>query len=117
MQICVPRDDQRQPQLMRDVGADLPRIVGTGDVNHVGLEFARRLYRALRVTPEQQVVPEIGVQPEAELTAPKRKLSYGAFDYSLRSRSAVHAEHWQIAPLGESGHLPARMRDAVDLQE
>src|SRR5262249_28860614 len=102
---------------MRDVGADLPRIVGAGDVNHVGLEFARRLYRALRVAPEQQVVPEISVQPETKVTAPKRKLRYGAFDDSLRSGPAVHAEHGQIALFGESHHPPARVRDAVDLHE
>jgi hypothetical protein len=29
----------------------------------------------------------------------------------------VNAEHWQFAPFGECHHLPARVRDAVDLDE
>src|SRR5262249_45104228 len=106
-----------QSQLVRDVGAELPRVVRPGDVNHVGPEFARRLYRPLRMSPEEHVVPEIGVQPEAEVPAPKRKLRHDAFDGALRARAAMDAEQGKMAPFGESRQHPARVRDAVDLDE
>src|SRR5215813_9718622 len=69
------------------------------------------------MTPEEQVVSEIGFQPETDVSAPERKSRHAAFDDALRAPAAVNAEHGQIAPFGESHKLPAGVRDAVDLGE
>jgi hypothetical protein len=69
------------------------------------------------MTPEEQVVSEIGFQPETDVSAPERKSRHAAFDDALRAPAAVNAEHGQIAPFGESHKLLARVRDAVYLGE
>src|SRR5262245_10096006 len=113
----MPRDDQWQAQLVRDVSPELPGVVRSGDVNHIGFEFPRRLDRLIRVTPEQQVVPEIGVQLETEISASERKLRHAARGFARVALRPVNAEQGQIAPFGESDQLPARVRDAVDFDE
>jgi hypothetical protein len=117
MQVRVPRDDQRQSQLMRHISPELSGVVRPGDVNHLGSEFPDGFYRLSRVTPEQQVIPKIGVEPESDISAPERKRLHGAVVGAPAARRPVNAEQGQIAPFGESDQLPARVRDAVDFAE
>ncbi len=116
VEIGVPGGDEREVELVGEVGSEEAEFAGAGDVKDVGAEGADGFGDQIRVAEEEGVEAEVLFEEDGEGAAAEFEGLDGAFGGKEAGGAACSdAEHGEVVAAGEGEEVAAGVGDAVDL--
>src|SRR5271166_5269058 len=113
----MPRRHQRNIEAVRYESAEDSDIAGTGDVQHVRLEVANDLFRAIEVAHESQIKFVLAVEGESQRTARQFDASDGiVVNNPLAIVAPMQNQKRKPMPPGIGFKLPGGVGNPVDFQ-
>src|SRR5262245_34506547 len=114
VKVGVPGRRQGNAERVREEGAQLAEVAGTGDVDHLGPELRERAAQEFQVPPEKEVVAKVALDAEAGKAAGKFDRGDAAFVQTGQFGSGTDAQKGKVLAPGVSHQLAGGERNAID---
>ncbi len=118
MHVRMPRCDQRNTKLPREISAEYPQFAWPRDVDHVRAKTLQLAPDQPCISPKQQIERKIFLDPHRHPASSEfERPQLPHLLNRLLPAPGAHAKKGEIPPLGKCHEVSAGMRYSVDLVE